>query len=103
MRVEYDLRNMTRGKYAGKRINIVGAVNRRKNPLTPAQFAICLRADEPELLTLRKLYEVIPDQSAAEYGQIRVIDETGEFNLFPVEDFVLIRLPREVEEILTAA
>jgi uncharacterized protein YnzC (UPF0291/DUF896 family) len=39
-------------------------------------------------LGLRKLYQVVFDESAAKLHQIRVIDESGEDYLYPEEYFV---------------
>jgi len=41
------------------------------------QFAICIRTDDPDLLTPRRIYEVLPDESAAKSRYIRVIDNEG--------------------------
>lgn len=51
----------------------------------------------PAALELRKIYEVLPDPQGAEYGLIRVIDESGEDYLYPDEFFVPIELPQPLE------
>jgi hypothetical protein len=38
------------------------------------RFAICIRTDDPDLLTPRRIYEVLPDENAAKSQYIRVID-----------------------------
>jgi hypothetical protein len=45
---------------------------------------------------LRKLYQVLPDASAAEEGYVRVIDESGEDYLYPADYFLPIALPETV-------
>jgi hypothetical protein len=47
-------------------------------------------------LELRKLYEVIPDESASRLRQIRLIDESGEDYLYPESYFVPVKLPQAV-------
>ncbi len=44
------------------------------------------------MLDLRKLYQVVADEAAAKYYQLRVIDESGEDYLYPGEYFVPVRL-----------
>jgi hypothetical protein len=42
-------------------------------------FAVCINnAEYPASLQLHKIYRVIPDEDAAQDGDIRVIDESGE-------------------------
>ena len=64
------------------------------------RFAICIRNDEHEDLEPRKVYQVIPDDTAAEDGLVRVIDESGEDYLYPRDFFVPIELPQAAEEAL---
>src|SRR5215210_209758 len=60
------------------------------------RFAVCVLTDDPELLILRKVYqvEVIGDR-------ICVKDEAGELAVYPADHFVLLELPREAEEALS--
>ncbi|OHB68321.1 MAG: hypothetical protein A2Y77_07485 [Planctomycetes bacterium RBG_13_62_9] len=53
----------------------------KQNP-TP-RFAICIKTDDPDLLTPRSVYEILPDESAAKSGYVRVIDNEGEDYLYP--------------------
>ena len=56
---------------------------------TQAQFAACVdNKHYIASLELRKLYQVVADETAAKLHQIRVIDETGEDYLYPEEYFV---------------
>jgi hypothetical protein len=57
-------------------------------------FAVCIKNNGYEVsLELRKLYEVVPDQLAAQLGQIRVIDESGEDYQYSEDFFLPITLP----------
>jgi len=51
-------------------------------------------------LTVRKVYQVLPDESAAANNYLRVIDETGEDYLYPAALFVPIEIPQEAERLL---
>jgi len=62
-------------------------------------FAVCVNNSEyPASLELHKIYRVIPDEDAANEGDMRVIDESGEDYLYPAEWFVLVDLPEAVEQ-----
>ncbi|HWK89302.1 MAG TPA: hypothetical protein VNP72_04880 [Longimicrobium sp.] len=51
-------------------------------------FVVCIRNDDYEFdLALNKVYRVLPDDSAARSGWIRIVDETGEDYLYPGEFF----------------
>jgi hypothetical protein len=52
---------------------------------------------------LRKLYQVISDETAAKLHQIRVIDESGEDYLYPEEYFVAVQLPQSAEKAVRRA
>jgi hypothetical protein len=67
------------------------------------QFAICIRTDDPDLLTPRRIYEVLPDESAAKSHYLRVIDNEGEDYLYPASYFVLVDFPPAVEQALLQA
>ena len=63
-----------------------------------SQYVVCINNDSyPASLELRKIYRVVADARAAEHGQIRVIDESGEDYLYPARIFVPIDLPEAVE------
>lgn len=65
---------------------------------TSSGFAICISNSEyPVSLELHKLYRVLPDEEAAQNGDSRVIDESGEDYLYPAEYFLALSLPREIE------
>ena len=68
------------------------------------QFVVCVKnKDYPASLELRKLYQVVADETAAKLHQIRVIDESGEDYLYPEEYFVPVRLPQSAEKALRRA
>jgi hypothetical protein len=59
------------------------------------QFVVCVRNDvNPVSLELRKIYEVIPDPKAIKLNLVRVVDESGEDYLYPMDFFVPIKLPQ---------
>lgn len=58
------------------------------------RYAICVdNTDYPAALELRKIYRVIPDADAAQDGDLRVIDESGEDYLYPADYFVIVDFP----------
>jgi hypothetical protein len=62
-------------------------------------FAVCIHNAEQEAsLELRKIYEVLEDNDAAEHQMIRVVDEEGEDYLYPASWFIAIELPRNIEQ-----
>ncbi|PYU88695.1 MAG: hypothetical protein DMG25_19690 [Acidobacteria bacterium] len=69
-----------------------------------ARFAVCVdNSGYPASLELRKIYRVLPDDDAAEEGDVRVVDESGEDYLYPASHFMVIELPKEVEQKLLKA
>jgi hypothetical protein len=64
-------------------------------------FVICIRNDGCDDLEIRKLYQVLPDESAERSGFIRVIDESGEDYLYPSDNFLVVDLPPAVEHTLS--
>ena len=61
------------------------------------QFAICIKSDDPDLLTPRMLYQVLPDESAATSHYLRVIDNEGEDYLYPEDYFLRVNFPDDIE------
>ena len=76
-------------------------MTKRRNP-TP-RFAVCVSTDDPDLLTPRMIYRVLPDDSAARSDYVRVIDNEGEDYLYPAKYFVFVELPRAVERAILRA
>ena len=67
----------------------------KRKKITP-QFAICINTDDPDLLTPRMIYQVLPDERAARSNYIRVIDNEGEDYLYPADYFILVDFPPAV-------
>ena len=68
-----------------------------KNTGSKISFVVCIRNDDCEDLELRKIYEVLPDEKAAEDDYIRIIDESGEDYLYPTIYFYPVELPQMIQ------
>ena len=68
-----------------------------------SQFVLCVNNQGCEDLNIRKIYEVLPDESAANDDYIRVIDESGEDYLYPASYFCPIEIAANVRESLLHA
>ena len=66
------------------------------------KFAVCITDSEPDL-EMRKIYQVVPDDSAEKEGHLRIIDESGEDYLYPANYFVPVEVPKEAEQALLLA
>ena len=52
-------------------------------------FAVCIDNSEyPASLERRKIYQVLPDEQAAQHSLVRVVDEGGEDYLYSTEYFL---------------
>ena len=71
-------------------------VNQKSKP----QFAIYINTDDPDLLTPRMIYEVLPDESAVKSNYLRVIDNQGEDYLYPAIYFISVNFPHAIEKTL---
>jgi hypothetical protein len=68
------------------------------------RFVACVKDKSyAAALELRKLYQVVADETAAKLHQIRVIDESGEDYLYPEEYFVPVELPQSAEKAVRRA
>ncbi len=67
------------------------------------KFALCVENKDCEDLEKRKIYQVLPDDEAAQEGYLRVIDESGEDYLYPQSYFILVPLPDEAQEAMLVA
>ena len=68
-----------------------------RNCNSELRFVVCIKNDGyPASLELRKLYQTIHDDGAAEHGLVRVIDESGEDYLYPVDYFLPIELSQAI-------
>lgn len=69
-----------------------------------SKLVICIdNADYPASLEIRKIYEAVADATAAQTGQIRVIDESGEDYLFPEACFIDANLSKEIQAAVVKA
>jgi len=64
------------------------------------QFVLCIKSDDPDLLTPRMVYQVLPDESAAKSHCLRVIDNEGEDYLYPEDYFLRVNVSEEIETAL---
>ncbi|MGR3317230.1 MAG: hypothetical protein ACUZ8O_01945 [Candidatus Anammoxibacter sp.] len=62
------------------------------------KFAVCIDNSEyPASLEMHKIYRIIPDEYAAQDGDVRIVDESGEDYLFPAEWFIVVDVPQKVK------
>jgi len=65
------------------------------------RFAVCIDNTGYEAsLIIKKVYEILPDETAGKDDMLRVIDESGEDYLFHNHHFLLVDFPAEVERAL---
>ena len=69
---------------------------RKKQP----QFVLCLRSDGCDDLIPRKIYQVLPDESAATENLLRIVDESGEDYLYPADHFAPVELSEDAAKAL---
>ncbi len=74
-----------------------------KTQETESRFVLCIRNEDCDDLEPRKIYQVLPDESSAADGYIRVIDDSGEDYLYPQDYFVPIDLPQAAQKALLFA
>jgi hypothetical protein len=72
---------------------------RRKQEI---RFAVCITDSEPDL-EMRKIYQVVTDESAEKEGHLRIIDESGEDYLYPASYFVPVEVSKEAGQALLLA
>ncbi len=66
------------------------------------RFAVCIDNREyPVALEMHRIYRVLPDEDAAEDGDLRIVDESGDDYLFPTRYFLRIQLSEDAEETLS--
>jgi hypothetical protein len=67
-------------------------------------LVVCINnAGYAAALERRKIYQVLPDSSAAQHRLLRIIDESGEDYLYPEQYFVLVSLPPSIQEAVLQA
>ena len=67
------------------------------------KLAVCIRSDDPDLLTPRIIYQVLPDDHGSTSDYVRVIDNEGEDYLYPAKYFIFVELPNDVQRALANA
>jgi hypothetical protein len=68
------------------------------------EVAICVENKGYEAsLEIRKVYDLIKDEEAAERDLLRVVDESGDDYLFPKEFFLVLDLPSPLHARLSAS
>ena len=77
-------------------------MKRRKS--LAVQFAVCIdNSGYAASLELHKIYRILPDEQAAQDGDVRVIDESGEDYLYSAARFVELDLPQTIRKSLLKA
>ncbi len=64
-------------------------------------FVLCIENKDCDDLEKRKVYQVLPDDKAADEGYLRIVDESGEDYLYPESYFIPIELPQKIQDALT--
>ena len=65
------------------------------------RYVLCVKNDGYDAsLEKRKVYRVVPDQSAEARSLLRVVDESGEDYLYPDEFFVAVDIPKRAESVI---
>jgi hypothetical protein len=74
------------------------------DPLAEAKFAVCVANDGCDDLSVGMVYRVLPDETAAVEGLLRVVDDSGEDYLYPATRFVMVEVPKaEIPRLLAAS
>jgi hypothetical protein len=63
-------------------------------------FALCIENRDCDDLERGKVYQILPDETAAQEGYLRVVDESTEDYLYPESYFVLLVLPKKAQDAL---
>lgn len=72
-----------------------------KNTEQVPQFAVCINNEGyAASLEVGKLYQVIPDATAATHGYIRVVDESGEDYGYAAARFFPLEVPQALVDAL---
>ena len=62
------------------------------------RFVVCIdNSDYEASLELHEIYPVVPDPDAAQDGDLRAVDESGEDYLYSASRFVGIDVPKALE------
>jgi hypothetical protein len=67
-------------------------------------YLLCINNEGYELsLTPRKVYALLPDETAAQEGFIRVVDDTDEDYCFPKAYFIPVKIPAKARPVFAGA
>ena len=73
-------------------------MERQSQTILGPRFVVCIDNTEYEAsLELHKIYPVVPDSDAAEAGDLRIVDESGEDYLYSASRFVAIDISEALE------
>jgi len=64
-------------------------------------FVLCIENKDCDDLEKRKVYQVLPDDKAADEGYLRIVDESGGDYLYPESYFIPVELPEKIQDALT--
>jgi hypothetical protein len=64
------------------------------------EFVLCIENRDCDDLEKGKVYQVLPDETAALEGYLRVVDESTEDYLYPESYFVPLVLPKKAQDAL---
>lgn len=68
-----------------------------------AKYVVCIHNEGyPFSLEIRKVYSTIPGEGEPDLGLVRVVDESGEDYLYPMDWFVPVEFTEEGERALSA-
>jgi hypothetical protein len=76
----------------------------RKTKVASSRLVICVENKGYAVsLEKRKIYVALVDLQAAKQGLVRVIDESGEDNLYPKRFFLPVTLPQSIRKAVLKA
>lgn len=67
------------------------------------QLVVCVKNNGCDDLQILKLYQLLPDEKAAEESYIRVVDDSGEDYLYPADYFVIAEFSESTKQRLITA
>jgi hypothetical protein len=99
-----SVKSILGGLARGRKVKKIGEGYQLREPSAPyGEHSGVKNEGYVASLELRKIYEGIPDERAAEHQMIRVVDESGEDYLDPSDFFIRLDLPKPVEQALALA
>jgi hypothetical protein len=82
-----------------------GWLERIKARRHKARFVMCINSKVSDNLILHKVYKDIATKQEQQDNWVRVVDESGKYDLYAAANFVLVQIPVEAEsgfEVVTA-